>query len=261
MTFKQCAIAYIAAHEPSWRGNRSHLQWTQSLQKHVFPEIGHLPISDIDTPRVLSVLEPVWTQVPETARRVRNRIELILDYASAKEMRMGDNPARWRGLLENLLPEQRRANGVKHLAAMSWRDIPAFMRKLRVEPDNAARALELAILCASRPGEVLGARWCEIDFETGTWIIPAERMKGHKEHRAPLSHRALELLANMPRAGEHVFIGRGDARPNGHTLVRVLRRMGYAKLTAHGFRSAFRDWAAERTTYTNHVVELALAPP
>jgi integrase len=259
MTFKQCAIAYIAAHEPSWRGNRSHLQWTQSLQKHVFPEIGHLPISDIDTPRVLSVLEPIWTQVPETARRVRNRIELILDYASAKEMRMGDNPARWRGLLENLLPEQRRANGVKHLAAMSWRDIPAFMRKLRAEPDNAARALELAILCASRPGEVLGARWCEIDFETGTWIIPAERMKGHKEHRAPLSRRALELLANMPRAGEHVFIGRGDARPSGHTLVRVLRRMGYAKLTAHGFRSAFRDWAAEQTTYPNLVIEQALA--
>ena len=170
-----------------------------------------------------------------------------------------DNPARWRGLLENLLPEQRRANGVKHLAAMPWRELPAFMRKLRAEPDNAARALELAILCASRPGEALGARWSEIDFDAATWIIPAERMKGHREHRAPLSRTVIELLGNLPQAGEHVFIGRGDARPSAHMLVRVLRRMGYANLTAHGFRSAFRDWASERTTYPNHVIEQALA--
>jgi integrase len=258
-TFKQCALAYIAAHEPGWRGNRSRVQWTQSLQKHVFPHIGTLPVSDIDTPRVLSVLEPIWTQVPETARRIRNRIELVLDYAAAHGMRTGDNPARWRGLLENLLPDQRKANGRKHLAAMPWRELPAFMQKLRGESDNAARALELAILCASRPGEVLGARWAEIDFEAAAWHIPAERMKGHKEHRTPLSRAAIELLANLPQAGEHVFIGRGDARPSAHMLVRVLRRMGYDKLTAHGFRSAFRDWAAERTQYPNHVIEMALA--
>jgi integrase len=258
-TFKQCAIAYIAAHEPSWRGNRSRVQWTQSLQKHVFPHIGALPVSDIDTPRVLSVLEAIWTQVPETARRVRNRIELILDYAAAHGMRTGDNPARWRGLLENLLPEQRRANGVNHLQAMPWKEVPAFMQKLRAQPDNAARALELAILCASRPGEVLGARWCEIDLEAQTWAIPAERMKGHREHRVPLPRCAVELLAHLPQAGKHVFIGRGDARPSAHMLVRVLRGMGYAKLTAHGFRSAFRDWAAEQTQYPNHVIEQALA--
>jgi integrase len=258
-TFKQCAMAYIAAHEPSWRGNRSRVQWTQSLQKHVFPHIGALPVSDIDTPRLLSVLEPIWTQVPETARRVRNRIELILEYATAHGMRTGDNPARWRGLLENLLPDQSKANGRKHLPAMPWRELPAFMRKLRAAPENAARALELGILCASRPGEVLGARWCEIDLEARTWIIPPERMKGHREHRMPLSRRTVELLASLPQVGEHVFVGRGDARPSAHMLVRVLRGMGYAKLTAHGFRSAFRDWAAEQTQYPNHVVEQALA--
>jgi integrase len=259
MTFQQCAMAYIAAHEPSWRGNHSRRQWTLSLQNHVFPVIGALAVSDIDTPRVLSVLEPIWTQIPETARRIRNRIELIIDYAMAHGMRTGDNPVRWRGLLENLLPEQRRANGVKHLAAMPWRELPAFMHKLRAQPDNAARALELAILCASRPGEVLGAQWCEIDLEAPTWTIPPERMKGHREHRVPLSPCAVELLANLPRVGEHVFVGQGDARPSAPILLRVLRGMGYAKLTAHGFRASFRTWAEETTQYPPHIIEMALA--
>jgi integrase len=259
MTFKQCATAYIAAHEPSWRGNHSRRQWTQSLQNHVFPVIGDFPVYDIDTPRVMSVLEPIWTQVPETARRIRNRIELIIDYATAHGMRTGDNPARWRGLLENLLPEQRRANGVKHLAAMPWRELPSFMLKLRAQRHNAARALELAILCASRPGEMLGAHWAEIELDARTWIIPPERMKNHREHRVPLSPRAVELLTNLPHCGEYLFVGRGDGPPNPYTLVNLLHRMGYAELTAHGFRSAFRDWASERTTYPNHVIEQALA--
>src|SRR5262245_26044035 len=259
MTFKQCATAYIAAHEPSWRGNHSHRQWTLSLQNHVFPVIGTLPVSDIDTPRVMSVLEPIWAQIPETARRIRNRIELIVDYATAHGMRTGDNPARWRGLLENLLPEQRRANGVKHLAAMPWQELPAFMRKLRAQLPNAARALELAILCASRPGEVLGAQWAEIDLDAGTWTIPPERMKGHREHRVPLSHCAVELLAKLPRVGGHVFVGQGDARPSATMLVRVLRGMGYDKLTAHGFRASFRTWAEETTQYPPHIIEQALA--
>jgi integrase len=259
MTFKQCAMTYIAAHEPSWRGNHSRRQWTQSIQNHVFPVIGDLPVSDIDSHRVMSVLEPIWTQVPETARRIRNRIELIIDYATAHGMRTGDNPARWRGLLENLLPEQRRASSVKHLAAMPWRELPAFMHRLRAEPDNAARALELAILCASRPGEVLGARWSEIEFEAQTWSIPPDRMKGHREHRVPLSHCAVELLANLPKVGEHVFVGQGDARPSAHILLRALRGMGYAKLTAHGFRASFKTWAEETTQYSPHIIEQALA--
>ena len=155
MTFRQAATAYIAAQEPSWRSHRSSVQWTQSLQKYAFPRIGSLPISEIDTPRVLSVLEPIWTKVPETARRIRNRVELVLYYATAHGMRTGDNPAKWRGLLENLLPDQRRANGVNHHAAMPWKDVPAFMARLRAVPGSVARALELAIMCASRSSEIL----------------------------------------------------------------------------------------------------------
>src|SRR5262245_21417511 len=256
-TFKQCAMAYIVAHEPSWRGNHSRVQWTQSLQKFVFPHIGTLPVSDIDTPRVLSVLEPIWTQVPETARRIRNRIELVLDYATAHGMRTGDNPARWRGLLENLLPEQRRANGVKHLAAMPWRELPTFMRQLGAHSDYSARTLEFAILTGTRAGEAVGARWSEIEGDT--WVIPAERMKGHREHRVPLSHGATALLASLPRVGEYVFAGRGDGHPVVSTLVRLLRRMGHAGLTAHGFRASFRTWAEEATQYPPHVIEQALA--
>jgi integrase len=259
MTFNQAAVAYIAAQEPSWRGNRSSVQWTQSLQKYVFPHIGSLPVSDIDTPRVLSALEPIWTRIPESARRIRNRIELVLDYATAHGLRTGDNPARWRGLLENLLPDQRKSNGVKHFTAMSWKDIPAFVARLREQQDNAARALELGILCASRSSEVLRARWSEIDLSAATWTIPAGRMKNHREHRIPLSPRAVELLRQLPRVGEHIFVGRGDGPPNRTALLSVLQRMGHIGVTAHGFRSAFHDWASEQTTYPNLVIEQALA--
>jgi integrase len=259
MTFKQAAMAYIVTQEPSWRSNRSGVQWTQSLQKYVFPHIGSLLVSDIDTPRVLSALEPIWVRIPETARRIRNRIELVLDYATAHGMRAGDNPAKWRGLLENLLPDQRKSNGVNHHAAMAWKDVPAFISRLRDIPDNAARALELAILCASRAGEVLNARWCEIDLDAATWTIPAKRMKNHKEHRVPLSRRAAELLANLPRVGEFLFVGRGDGPPNRTTLLLMLQRMGHAGLTAHGFRSSFSSWANEITQYAPHIIEMALA--
>jgi integrase len=256
VTFKQCALAYIAAHEPGWRGNRSHQQWAWSLKKYVYPHIGSLLVSDIDTPRVLSVLEPIWTRIPESARRIRNRIELILDYATAKEMRMGDNPARWRGLLENLLPQHNDTK--RHLAAMPWRDLPAFIQKLRAEPDNAVRALELTILTAARSGETLGARWPEFDLGGAIWTVPAERTKRNREHRVPLSRRAVELLGALPRVGEFVFVGRGDDKPDRLTLLRVLARMG-AKVTVHGFRSSFKDWASEATQYPDIVVEQALA--
>jgi integrase len=256
VTFKQCALAYIAAHEPGWRGNRSHQQWAWSLQKYVYPLIGPLPVSDIDTPRVLSVLEPIWTRIPESARRVRNRIELVLDYATAHGMRTGDNPARWRGLLENLLPHQ---NGTKqHLAAMPWKGLPAFMQNLRAEPDNAARALELTVLTAARSGEILGARWSEFDLDGATWTVPAERTKRNREHRVPLSRCAVALLEGLPRVGEFVFVGRGDHKPDRQTLLRVLARMG-VNVTVHGFRSSFKDWVSEATKYPDIVAEQALA--
>jgi integrase len=258
MTFKQAALAYIAAREPSWRGDRSRLQWTQSLELYVFPTLGSFSVADIDTPRVLSVLEPIWTRIPESARRVRNRVELILDYATAHGLRQGDNPARWRGLLESLLADQRSNHTIKHLAAMPWKELPAFMSKLRQRPDNGARALELAILTAGRTGEVLGACWEEIDLNAALWIVPPERMKRNREHRVPLSRQAVELLNALPRVGDFAFVARGDGKPSEDTLMRVLARMG-VKVTAHGFRSLFRDWAAEATQYPDIVVEQALA--
>jgi integrase len=259
MTFKQAATAYIAAQEPSWRSHRSSVQWTQSLQKYAFPRIGSLPVSEINTSRVLSVLEPIWTKVPETARRIRNRVELVLDYATAHGMRTGDNPAKWRGLLENLLPDQRRANGVNHHAAMPWKDVPAFMVRLRAVPGSVARALELAIMCASRSSEILKARWSEIDLAMATWIIPPERMKNHREHRVPLSPAAIKLLAGLPRVGEYVFVGRGDGPPNRTALLLMLQHMGHTGLTAHGFRASFKTWAEEATQYPPHIIEMALA--
>jgi integrase len=255
-TFADAAREYLIAHEAGWRGNRSRVQWQHCLKKHILPTLGRNPVDTITTADVLATLSPIWTTIPETARRARNRIELILDFATAHEWRRGDNPARWRGLLENLLPQQ---NGtVNHLAAMPWRELPAFMQKLRAEPDNAARALELTILTAARSGEILGTRWSEFDLSGAIWTVPAERTKRNREHRVPLSRRAVELLEGLPRVGEFVFVGRGDDKPDRLTLLRVLARMG-AKVTVHGFRSSFKDWASEATKYPDIVAEQALA--
>jgi integrase len=255
-TFADAAREYLIAHEAGWRGNRSRVQWQHCLKKHILPTLGRNPVDTITTADVLATLSPIWTTIPETARRARNRIELILDFGTAHEWRRGDNPARWRGLLENLLPQQ--SGTVNHLAAMPWRELPAFMQKLRAEPDNAARALELTILTAARSGEILGARSSEFDLSGAIWIVPAERTKRNREHRVPLSHRAVEFLEGLPRVGEFVFVGRGDGKPDRLTLLRVLARMG-AKVTVHGFRSSFKDWASEATKYPDIVVEQALA--
>jgi integrase len=258
-TFTEAADEYLIAHEAGWRGDGSLLQWRHCLKKHILPTLGRKPVNAITTADVHATLSPIWTTIPETARRARNRIELILDFAEAHEWRKGDNPARWKGRLEALLPDQRKSNGVKHYAAMPWREVPAFMARLRAEPSNIARALELAILCASRPGEVLNARWAEIDLETATWVIPPERMKAHKEHRIPLSRRAVMLLATLPRVGEYLFIGRGDGPPYRRAFVRFLRSLVPSKLTAHGFRASFKTWAEETTQFPPHIIEQALA--
>jgi integrase len=258
-TFAEAAREYLVAHEAGWRGGASLRQWQHCLKKHILPTLGRKPVNAITTADVHATLSPIWTTIPETARRARNRIELILDFATAHEWRRGDNPAQWKGRLEAVLPDQRKTNGVKHHAAMSWREMPAFVARLRAFPDNTARALELAILCASRPGEVLGARWSEIDLETATWVIPGERMKSGKEHRVPLAPCAVELLANLPRVGEYLFVGRGDGPPHRTALLMMLRRMGIAEASAHGFRATFRTWAEEATQYPPHVIEQALA--
>jgi integrase len=256
-SFKECALAYITAHEAGWRGDHSRRQWSASLERYVYPKIGKLPVADVDLACVLSVVEPIWTLVPETARRVRNRVELILDWATARGLRSGDNPARWRGLLESLLSEQRRAQAVTHLAAVPYQDIGAFMEKLRSQEGIAAKALEFLILTASRSSEALGARWSEIDGNV--WVVPASRMKSHREHRVPLSRRAVALLASLPRDGDFVFPAvRAGGAPHHCTLIRELQRLG-VKATVHGFRSSFRTWAGERTSFANHVIEISLA--
>jgi integrase len=219
----------------------------------VYPALGALPVASIDTAMVMKVLEPLWREKQETAARVRSRIERILSWATVRGFRAGDNPARWRGHLDQLLA-RRSKRGIRHLPAMPYGDVPAFMAELREREGISARALELAILTGARTTEVLHANWSEIDFGARVWTIPAARMKARKEHRIPLSDRALEILSGLPRKGARVF--------EGHTahmaMLKVLQRMGHTGLTVHGFRSSFRDWAAEQTSFPTEVAEQAL---
>jgi len=257
-TFRECAEGYIASHEAGWRDPRSHKQWVRSLVAYAYPHIGDLSVTDIDTALVLATLEPIWKAKPETASRVRGRIESILDWAKARGYREGENPARWRGHLDNLLPARSRVRRVEHFAALPYAELPTLMAKLRTRPELSAAALEFLILTAARTNEVLGARWDEVGGNV--WTVSAERMKAGKAHRVPLSNRAAEILTSLPREGEFIFVGaRTSAASNPHQLKRVLQRAGYDDITVHGFRSTFRDWAAETTAFPNHVVEMALA--
>lgn len=256
VTFKECAERYIASHEAAWRNPVHRKQWRSTLATYVYPIFGTVPIGAIDTALVTKALEAIWATKPETAGRVRGRIESILDWAKAREYRKGENPARWRGHLDKLLPNRRKVRRVVHHAALPYAELPAFMVELRKREALAARALEFAILTAGRTGEVLGARWSEIQDKV--WIIPPERMKAAQEHRVPLSERALELLRDLPRENEFLFPSGGNPLSN-MAMLSVLRRMERGDLTAHGFRSTFRDWVAERTNYQREVAEAALA--
>jgi integrase len=210
----------------------------------------------------VKVLEPIWTEKPETASRVRGRIEAILDWATARGYRQGENPARWRGHIENLLPKKSKVRRVEHHAALPYPETAAFMVELRQQDGVAARALEFAILTAARTGEVIGGRWDEIDFAERLWTVPAERMKAGKEHRVPLSDAAMTILQTLrdTREGDFIFPGNWAGRPiSNMAMLMLLRRMGRSDLTAHGFRSSFRDWAAECTTFPAEVAEMALA--
>ena len=258
MTFRECAERYIAAHETGWRNAVHRKQWRATLVADVFPMIGELAVGSVDTTLVVKVLEAVWTSKPQTAWRLRGRIESILDWAKARGHREGENPARWRGHLDHLLPHPSRVARVKHHAALPPAEIPGFMRGLRGHEGIVARALEFTILTAARLGEVLGARWSEIAGDI--WTVPAMRMKGGREHRVPLSGPSVRLLEALPRTSDYVFPGEhlGGRIPNNATW-KLLRRMGRPDITVHGFRSSFRDWAAETTAHPNHVVEMALA--
>jgi integrase len=259
-TFGQCADRVIEAMRPSWRNSKHAAQWEMTLRDYAAP-LRRLPADKITTDDVLSVLKPLWNDKPETASRLRGRIERVLDAAKAQGLRSGDNPARWRGHLDQLLPKRPRLTRGHH-AAMSYVDLPAFLLNLQSRQATAALALEFAILTAARSGEVLGACWDEFDLEHAVWTVPAQRMKAGREHRVPLSRRALKILKTLreAREGDFVFPGQKPGKSlSVMALEMVLRRMKIDDVTVHGFRSAFRDWAAECTHFTNEVCEAALA--
>jgi integrase len=277
MTFDQCAKAYIDAHKSSWTNVKHRAQWESTIATYASPTIGSLPVASVDTALVVKVLNPMWQTKTETATRLRGRIESILDWATTSKYRQGENPARWRGHLENLLANPEKVAKVVHHAALPWQDIGKFMRALKQRDGIAARAVEFTVLTATRSGEVRGAKWAEIDLEAALWVIPAERMKGKVEHRVPLSTAALALLNAMPRINNLVFPGtKEDTALSDMSLTAVLRRMNSTGdenqeqqwldgagrgITVHGFRSTFRDWCAESiaNSFPREVCEHALA--
>lgn len=272
ITFEECATAYIAAHREGWRNEKHAAQWTATLESYAYPKIGRLPVRDVDAGAVLKVLEQkcddlpgkptLWSGKTETASRVRGRIESILDWARVRQYRVGENPARWRGNLEYQLPKRSKVQKVTHHAALPYGEIGAFIVALRAQEGVAARALEFLILTATRTSEAIGARWDEIDLDKGLWIIPAERIKAGKEHRVPLSPPALAIVKRQAKekVGEYVFPGGKLKKPlSTNALLALLKRMKRDDLTGHGFRSTFRDWAAEQTNYARDVAEMALA--
>jgi integrase len=262
-TFTEAAAAFIAAHAAGWRNAKHAQQWRNTLATYAEPIIGTMVLGAIDTNDVLRILMPLWAIKPETASRVRSRIENVLDYAKARGWRDGPNPALWRGNLQLLLPAKGKVRKVEHHAALDWREAPDFWRKLAERDGMGVRALRFAILTAVRSGEVRGATWSEIDLDAAIWTIPAARMKAERAHRVPLAGPAVSILRPLAEAKDGsglVFFGLKRNTPlSDMTLTAVLRRMGRGDLTAHGFRSTFRDWAAETTAHPNHVVELALA--
>lgn len=258
-TFGEAADAYVEAMTPSWRNPKHADQWKMTLTRYAEPIRARL-VSEIDIDDVLRVLRPLWSRTPETAERLRGRIEAVLNAATAKGYRTGENPAAWRGRLDQLLPKRQRLSRGHH-TALPFAAAPAFMAGLRAREAPAARALEFTILTAARSGEALGARWEEIDMDRQLWTVPAERMKAAREHRVPLSARAMGIINEMAEAGTAGLIFPG---PNPGTALSsmamgmLLRRMK-TDATVHGFRSTFRDWASETTSFPHEVCEMALA--
>lgn len=261
LTFGKAAGKYIAAHESGWKNGKHSAQWRSSLETYAFPVLGKMNVADIQTAHVMRVLEPIWTTKTETATRVRNRIELIIGWCTARGHRSGENPARWRGHLDKLLPKRSKVQRVEHHPALPYHEIGGFMELLRRQEGMGARALEFAIFTAARSGEVRGATWEELDLDRAVWTIPAARMKADKEHRVPLSRPAIKLLKELPRmvGTSIVFPGPSGKALSDMSMTATLRRMGRPDITAHGFRSSFRDWAGETTAFPREVIEHALA--
>ena len=269
MTFAEAGSRYIATHEGTWRNPKHAQQWQNTLNSYANPVIGKLLVADVALPHVLAVLEPIWRTKTETASRLRGRIEAVLDWAAARGHRPESNPARWKGLLDKLLPAPGKIAKTEHHRALPYADLPNFMKQLSAQEGVAARTLEFAILTACRSGEVRGARWEEFDLDAGIWVVPAERMKAGKEHRVPLSDAARAIVRAQFGASycEYVFPSSHHPKPGDDrtgkplsdmALSGVLRRME-ASAVPHGFRSTFRDWCAEQTDYPREVAEMALA--
>ena len=275
ITFKASAEAYIAAHSDSWKNAKHRAQWPSTLERYVYPVMGDLPVADISTEHVMAVIEPIWKTKPETASRVRSRIETILDAAKARGYRGRENPARWRGHIALMLPARTKLSRGKH-PALPYNEINSFITDLQSRDAMAALALEFTILTAARSGETIGATWNEVDLQKAIWTIPAERMKAGQEHRVPLSSRAIEVLQITKAVGsDHLFTGSKGGELSNMAMAMLLRRMHEAKIktghkgyidprqnriaTVHGFRSGFRDWAAESTGFAHEVCEMALA--
>jgi integrase len=266
LTFRQCAEQYIEAHKAGWSNAKHAKQWTTTLEQYAYPFVGAMPVArltgPVGTQKIKQTLDSIWYAKPTTAMRVRGRIEKVLDWAKVQGYRDGDNPARWRGHLDSVYPTKEKLHPVEHHAAMPYRQVPEFMRKLRAINGIPARATEFLILTAARSSEVLEAKWSEIDSEGRLWIVPQRQMKMRRPHRQPLSESAMTLLAALPKDGEYIFPGERKGKPRDpKTIDRVLERMGISndEATPHGFRSAFRDWGAEMGDYPNELLEMALA--
>lgn len=259
-TFKFCALAYIDTHEAGWRNAKHAQQWRNTLETYAYPFIGSVLVRDVGLPQVLSVLEPIWTKKTETASRLRGRLESVLDWATVRGYRTGPNPARWKGHLDTVLPPPATVANAGHHAALPVGNVGEFMQALRAQTGISARALEFTILTAVRSGETRGALWSEIDEDSATWTIPAERMKAKREHRVPLSPAALALIRALPRVegADLIFASPRGGELSDMSMTAVLRRMK-VDAVPHGFRSTFRDWCSERTNYPREVAEMALA--
>jgi integrase len=265
LSFNSVLALYLAAHEGTWRNPKHRQQWRNTLDTYASPVFGDWLVQAVDTGAVMKVLDGIWREKTETASRLRGRIEAVLDYAAARGWRTGENPARWKGHVENLLPKRGKVAKVEHHAALPWQEIGAFMARLMEQSGTGALAVRFTVLTAARTGEVIGGKWSEIDMAAATWTIPGDRMKAGREHRVPLTEDALAILRQMlpgrPAGGDgFVFPGRkaGSGLSN-MSLSAVLRRMERGDLTVHGFRSTFRQWAGERTTVAREVAEAALA--
>lgn len=259
-TFQQAAQAYIDTHGDVWKNPKHRAQWGTTLETYAYPVMGKLLVRDVSQEHVLNVLEPIWKSKNETASRLRGRIEAVLDWATVRKYRSGENPARWKGHLDKLLAAPNKVQRVVHFRALPIDMMAGFMADLRQREGTAARALEFAILCASRSGEVRGVTWSEIDLEARVWTIPSDRMKAGKEHRVPLSESAIRIIQRQPRlaSSELVFAAPRGGQLSDMTLSAVMRRMN-VDAVPHGFRSTFRDWISERTSYPRDLAEQALA--